>query len=79
MLAVVRVGGGEAGSVTLNAIRIIQSADVIVHNDLASSEVLEFCRREARTIQVAGLAANSVEKLLSKLVAEGQRVVRLVS
>ena len=78
-LAIVRIRDGDVGSLTLNSVRALQTADVVVHDDPASSEILELSRREAKTIGVAGLDADSVEALLSTLVAEGQRVVRLVS
>jgi uroporphyrin-III C-methyltransferase/precorrin-2 dehydrogenase/sirohydrochlorin ferrochelatase len=78
-LAIVRVGDGKVGSLTLDAVRALQSADVIVHDDLTSGAILELSRREAKTIQISKQAGNNTESLVSTLVAEGQRVVRLVS
>ena len=50
----VLVGGGpgDAELLTLKAVRALQSADVILFDDLVSPAVLELARREAQRINV---------------------------
>ena len=40
-------GPGDPELLTLRAVRALQSADVILYDDLVSNEVLDFARREA--------------------------------
>ena len=47
-VTLVGAGPGDPGLLTLNAVRALQSADVILFDDLVSTEVLEFARREAK-------------------------------
>jgi uroporphyrin-III C-methyltransferase / precorrin-2 dehydrogenase / sirohydrochlorin ferrochelatase len=46
----VGAGPGDPELLTLKAVRALQSADVILHDDLVSQEVLDFARREAERI-----------------------------
>jgi len=70
---------------TLRAVRALQSADVILFDDLVSRDVLDFARREARKILVGNTAhepsygPDDVHVLTIKLARQGQRVVRLKS
>ena len=79
----VGAGPGDPGLLTLSALQILQSADVILHDRLVSNDVLALARRDAHKISVGktpGCKANSQEEinaLLVKLVAEGNRVCRL--
>ena len=79
----VGAGPGDPGLLTLRAMQIMQSADVILYDRLVSSEVLGLARRDARLISVGkspGCSVNSqdeINELLVRLVADGNRVCRL--
>ena len=48
----VGAGPGDPELLTLRAVRALQSADVILFDDLVSRDVLDFARREARKMLV---------------------------
>lgn len=79
----VGAGPGDPELLTLRALHALQSADVILHDRLASAAVLEMARRDAERIAVGkrpGCRKNSQEEineLLVSLVASGKRVCRL--
>ena len=79
----VGAGPGDPGLLTVRALQIMQTADVILHDRLVSPEVLAMARRDADQISVGktpGCAANSQEEinaLLVDLVSAGKRVCRL--
>lgn len=79
----VGAGPGDPGLLTLKAVAALQSADVILYDDLVSSEVLEQARREARKIAVGKRGArpsckqNTISDLIVELASQGQHVVRL--
>ena len=51
-VTLVGAGPGDPELLTLRAVRALQSADVILFDDLVSREVLDFARREARKMLV---------------------------
>ena len=51
-VVLVGAGPGDPELLTLRAVRALQSADVILIDDLVSREVLDFARREAKKIMV---------------------------
>lgn len=51
-VALVGAGPGDPGLLTLKALRILNQADVILHDRLVSPEVLELARRDALRIPV---------------------------
>jgi uroporphyrin-III C-methyltransferase/precorrin-2 dehydrogenase/sirohydrochlorin ferrochelatase len=79
----VGAGPGDPGLLTIRALQIMQTADVILHDRLVSTEVLDMSRRDADLISVGktpGCRANSQEEineLLVSLVNAGKRVCRL--
>lgn len=79
----VGAGPGDAELLTLRAVRALQSADVILFDDLVSPQVLDFARREARKMLVGktghGPACKQTEinALMITLAKAGRRVVRL--
>ena len=79
----VGAGPGDPGLLTLCALQIMQTADVIIHDRLVSAEVLDLARRDADLISVGkspGCNINSQEQinaLLVSLVRSGKRVCRL--
>jgi uroporphyrin-III C-methyltransferase / precorrin-2 dehydrogenase / sirohydrochlorin ferrochelatase len=82
---VVLVGGGPGDPelLTLKAVRALQSADVVLFDDLVSPAVLELARREAQRINVGkrghgpSVGQADISALLVTLGREGKKVVRL--
>jgi uroporphyrin-III C-methyltransferase/precorrin-2 dehydrogenase/sirohydrochlorin ferrochelatase len=68
---------------TLRAVRALQSADVILFDDLVSGEILDFARREARKMLVGktgfgpSCKQEDINELMVGLARQGKRVVRL--
>ena len=81
----VGAGPGDAELLTLKAVRALQSADVILFDDLVSEEVLELARREAKRILVGKRAGrpsckqHEINEMMVSLARAGRRVVRLKS
>ena len=84
-VVLVGAGPGDAKYLTLEAVRALQSADVVLHDALVSDDVLELARREARRVLVGKRAAQAscsqtdINALLVSLARSGERVVRLKS
>jgi uroporphyrin-III C-methyltransferase/precorrin-2 dehydrogenase/sirohydrochlorin ferrochelatase len=82
-VVLVGAGPGDPGLLTLNGLRALQEADVILHDRLVSDEVLALARRDATRIAVGKAArAHSVpQERIHELMLEharaGRRVVRL--
>lgn len=45
-------GAGDAGLLTLNALRALNEADIILYDRLVSDTVLQMARRDAEQIEV---------------------------
>lgn len=84
-ITLVGAGPGDAELLTLKAMRALQSADVILFDDLVSDEVLELARREARRMLVGKRAhrddcrQEDINGLMLSLARQGKHVVRLKS
>jgi uroporphyrin-III C-methyltransferase/precorrin-2 dehydrogenase/sirohydrochlorin ferrochelatase len=82
-VTLVGAGPGDPELLTLRAVRALQSADVILFDDLVSRDVLDFARREARKLLVGktGFAPSckqeDINALMVGLARQGKRVVRL--
>lgn len=82
-IAIVGAGPGDAELLTLKAHRYLQEADVIVHDKLVSSDILDLARRDAERIYVGKSRANhtmaqgDICQLLVTLARQGKFVVRL--
>ncbi len=82
-VAVVGAGPGDAGLLTLNALRAMNEADVILHDRLVSEDVLRLGRRDATYIEVGKSATghstrqDDIHALMLEHAREGRRVVRL--
>jgi uroporphyrin-III C-methyltransferase/precorrin-2 dehydrogenase/sirohydrochlorin ferrochelatase len=84
-VTLVGAGPGDAELLTLKAVRALQAADVILFDDLVSSEVLELARREAKRMLVGKRGGRTscrqedINEMMVKLAKAGKRVVRLKS
>ena len=84
-VTLVGAGPGEADLLTIKAVRTLQSADVILFDDLVSPQVLELARREAKRLLVGKRAArpscgqDEINRLMLRLARQGKHVVRLKS
>ena len=82
-VALVGAGPGDPGLLTLNALRALQEADVILHDRLVSTEVLQLARRDATRIEVGKRARGEsvsqarIHELMLEHARAGRRVVRL--
>lgn len=82
-VALVGAGPGDPGLLTLRALRLLNEADVILHDRLVSREVLDLARRDAEFIEVGKEAGHHhatqerIHALLLERARAGQRVVRL--
>lgn len=82
-VAVVGAGPGDAGLLTLNALRAMNEADVILHDRLVSEDVLRLGRRDATYIEVGKSATGhstrqeDIHALMREHASVGKRVVRL--
>lgn len=82
-VTLVGAGPGDADLMTLKAVRALQSADIILYDDLVSSEVLELARREAKRMMVGkrggreSCAQRDINDLMVGLARQGKHVVRL--
>ncbi|MFT3790511.1 MAG: siroheme synthase CysG [Rudaea sp.] len=82
-VTLVGAGPGDPGLITLNALRALNEADVILHDRLVSAEVLDLARRDAERIDVGKIVgkhhtpqAQINERMLAEA-RRGRRVVRV--
>jgi uroporphyrin-III C-methyltransferase / precorrin-2 dehydrogenase / sirohydrochlorin ferrochelatase len=82
-VTLVGAGPGDPELLTLRAVRALQSADVILIDDLVSAEVLDFARREAKKMLVGktghgpACKQDEINALMVSLAKAGKRVLRL--
>ena len=82
-MQIVGAGPGDPGLLTLNALRALQGADVVLHDRLVSADVLALARREALLIEVGksagshSVAQARIHELMLEHASLGRRVVRL--
>lgn len=82
-VVLVGAGPGDPDLLTVKAVRALQSADVVLYDDLVSPRTVNAARREATRIAVGkrgykpSCTQEDITALLVSLAAEGKRVVRL--
>ena len=82
-VVLVGAGPGNSGLMTLQGLRALQEADVIVHDRLVSAEVLDLARRDAARFDVGkfvgggGATQEEINQLLVEHARRGEYVVRL--
>jgi uroporphyrin-III C-methyltransferase/precorrin-2 dehydrogenase/sirohydrochlorin ferrochelatase len=82
-VTLVGAGPGDPELLTLRAVRALQSADIILVDDLVAPEILDFARREAKKMLVGktghgpSCRQEEINALMVTLARAGKRVVRL--
>ncbi|MBS0228700.1 MAG: uroporphyrinogen-III C-methyltransferase [Proteobacteria bacterium] len=83
-VSLVGAGPGDPGLLTLRALRVLNDADVILHDRLVSAEVLALARRDAQRIEVGKRVGGNhdatqqrIHALMIELARAGKHVVRL--
>ena len=82
-VALVGAGPGDPELLTVKALRLIQEADVIVHDALVDQRILDFARRDAELHDVSKRGGRcafpqvDIHQLLFQSAQAGKRVVRL--
>lgn len=79
----VGAGPGDPELLTLKALKVLQGADVVVHDGLVSAEILDLAPASARRISVAkrksrhSYAQDEINRMLVAFALDGLEVVRL--
>ncbi len=82
-VTLVGAGPGDPELLTLRAVRALQSADIILIDDLVAPAILDFARREAKKMLVGktgygpSCKQEEINALMVTLAKAGKRVVRL--
>jgi uroporphyrin-III C-methyltransferase / precorrin-2 dehydrogenase / sirohydrochlorin ferrochelatase len=82
-VTLVGAGPGDPDLLTLKALRALQDADIVFHDELVAPEILDRARRDAPRIPVGrragnpGIGQDAINCLLIEAASAGQRVVRL--
>ena len=80
---IVGAGPGDPELLTLKALRVLQDADVIIHDRLVPDAILDRARRDAHRLYVGksrsqhSVPQDQIEQLMVDEARKGQRVVRL--
>src|SRR6201994_1044581 len=82
-VTIVGAGPGDPDLLTVKALRALQDADIVFHDELVSPEILDRARRDAARMPVGrragqpGIGQDAINRLLIEAAQSGQRVVRL--
>jgi uroporphyrin-III C-methyltransferase / precorrin-2 dehydrogenase / sirohydrochlorin ferrochelatase len=82
-VALVGAGPGDPDLLTIKALRALQDADIVFHDELVSPEILDRIRRDTTRVPVGrrvgkpGIGQDAINKRMIEAAQSGQRVVRL--
>jgi uroporphyrin-III C-methyltransferase / precorrin-2 dehydrogenase / sirohydrochlorin ferrochelatase len=77
-VTIVNAGPGDPDLLTVKALRALQDADVVFHDEDVGSDILDRIRRDAARVAIApGVSQAAINKQLIEAAAFGRRVVRL--
>jgi uroporphyrin-III C-methyltransferase/precorrin-2 dehydrogenase/sirohydrochlorin ferrochelatase len=82
-VALVGAGPGDPELLTLKGLRLLQTADVVLYDNLANDQLLEYARRDAEKVYVGkrrkfpGIRQEGINALLLEHAKAGKSVVRL--
>ena len=76
-ITLVGTGPGDPELLTLRAVRALQSADIILIDDLLGPDILDVARREANTVEIGKTDKQDEITLMIALAKAGRHVVRL--
>ncbi|WP_343153388.1 siroheme synthase CysG [Buchnera aphidicola (Mindarus keteleerifoliae)] len=82
-ISLVGAGPGDGGLLTLKGLQVIQKADVVLYDNLVSSEILSLIRKDAKKIYVGKeakklcISQEEINLILIKMAKKGKKVVRL--
>lgn len=83
IVAIVGAGPGDPDLLTVKALRLLSDADLILYDDLVSTEILDRARRDAARVAVGrrrgqpGVGQDEIHRLMIEGARAGKRVVRL--
>lgn len=83
MVSLVGGGPGNPELLTLRALRTLQSANVVLYDNLVAPAIVDLARRDAERLYVGkeqnnhSLSQGEINALMVRLAAQGKRVVRL--
>ncbi len=76
-VTLVGAGPGDPDLLTVKALRALQDADIVFHDDDVSTEILDRIRRDAARIAVSRRDQDVVDQQIVDAARSGRRVVRL--
>ena len=76
-ITLVGTGPGDPELLTLRAVRALQSAEIILIDDLLGPDILDVARREANTVEIGKTDKQDEITLMIALAKAGRHVVRL--
>ncbi len=82
-VALVGAGPGDPDLLTIKALRALQDADIVFHDELVSGEILDRIRRDTTRVAIGrrvgrpGIGQDAINKRMIEAAQAGQRVVRL--